>query len=209
MPIVDPRPKDWRENVRIVLDTGFRDKNGSISTEGTLRADNFLYSFGGDLQFQRVGRPGRLRLVKLHGSTTWLIRKDTGEIEEKPFDIDQGADLGTGSMYKDEVVIYPLRQKQLYVDPYIQMFYLLNKELQYNKVWIVIGYSFRDPVIQNIFNDNFKDGKKMILIHPHPEEIKKRFPAHEDEIIVIKKYFGRNGDQEVINNTIKEELKRL
>ncbi len=164
MPIVDPRPKDWRENVRIVLDTGFRDKNGSISTEGTLRADNFLYSFGGDLQFQRVGRPGRLRLVKLHGSTTWLIRKDTGEIEEKPFDIDQGADLGTGSMYKDEVVIYPLRQKH---------------------------------------------GKKMILIHPHPEEIKKRFPAHEDEIIVIKKYFGRNGDQEVINNTIKEELKRL
>jgi hypothetical protein len=50
------------------------------------------------------------------------------------------------------------------------MFYLLNKELQYNKVWIVVGYSFRDPVIQNIFGDNFKDAKKMILIHPHPEE---------------------------------------
>lgn len=60
-------------------------------------------------------------------------------------------------MYTDEVVIYPLRQKQLYVDPYIQMFYLLNKELQYNKVWIVVGYSFRDPVIENIFGDNFKD----------------------------------------------------
>jgi hypothetical protein len=43
--------------------------------------------------------------------------------------------------------------------------FLLNKELQYNKVWIVVGYSFRDPVIQNIFSNNFKDGKKMILIH--------------------------------------------
>jgi hypothetical protein len=100
--------------------------------------------------------------------------------------------LGTGSMYTDEVVMYPLRQKQLYVDPYIQMFYLLNKELQYNKVWIVVGYSFRDPVIQKIFCDNFKDGKKMILIHPYPEEVKKKFPDREDNIIAIEKYFGRN-----------------
>jgi hypothetical protein len=94
--------------------------------------------------------------------------------------------LGTGSMYTDEVVIYPLRQKQLYVDPYIQMFFCLNKELQYNRVWIIVGYSFRDPVIQNIFNINFKDGKKMILIHPHPEEVKQRFP------IIIKLYYYYN-----------------
>lgn len=112
-------------------------------------------------------------------------------------------------MYTDEVVIYPLRQKQLYVDPYIQMFYLLNKELQYNKVWIIVGYSFRDPVIQNIFRDNFKEWKKMILIHPHPEKVKKRFPDHEDDIIVIENYFGRNGEQEVINSIIKEELKKI
>jgi hypothetical protein len=95
-------------------------------------------------------------------------------------------------MHTDEVVIYPLRQKQLYVDPYIQMYFLLNKELRYNKVWIVVGYSFRDPVIQNIFRNSFKDGKKMILIHPHPGEVKRRFPDHENDIIVIDKHFGRN-----------------
>jgi hypothetical protein len=199
----------WREDVRIALDTGFRDKNGSISSNGTLHPDHFLYSFGSELQFLRGGRPGRLRLVKLHGSVTWLIRKDTREIEEKPFDIDQGVDLGTGSMYTDEVVIYPLRQKQLYVDPYVQMFFCLNKELQYNRVWIIVGYSFRDPVIQNIFNINFKDGKKMILIHPHPEAVKQRFPDHQDDIIVIEKYFGKDDYQEVINKNIKEELKKL
>jgi hypothetical protein len=112
-------------------------------------------------------------------------------------------------MYTDEVVIYPLRQKQLYVDPYVQMFFCLNKELQYNRVWIIVGYSFRDPVIQNIFNINFKDGKKMILIHPHPDAIKQRFPDHQDDIIVIEKYFGKDDDQEVINKNIKEELKKL
>ena len=95
------------------------------------------------------------------------------------------------------------------MDPFIQMFFLLNEELRYKKVWIVVGYSFRDPVIQNIFNSTFKDGSKMILIHPHPEEVKRRFPDHEDDIIVIEKYFGRDRDQEVINNIIKEELKRL
>lgn len=89
------------------------------------------------------------------------------------------------------------------------MFFLLNKELQYNKVWIVVGYSFRDSIIQKIFSDNFKGGKKMILIHPRPEEVKKRFPDHEDDIIAIKRYFGRNGDQDIINSAIKEELKKL
>ena len=49
----------------------------------------------------------------------------------------------------------------------------------------------------------------MILIHPHPEKVKNRFPDHEDDIIVIEKYFGRNGEQEVINSIIKEELKKI
>ena len=49
----------------------------------------------------------------------------------------------------------------------------------------------------------------MILIHPRPEEVKKRFPDHEDDIIAIKRYFGRNGDQDIINSAIKEELKKL
>jgi hypothetical protein len=50
----------WSENVRIVLDTGFRDKNGSFSTDGTLHADHFLHSSGSELQFLRDGRSGRL-----------------------------------------------------------------------------------------------------------------------------------------------------
>jgi hypothetical protein len=89
------------------------------------------------------------------------------------------------------------------------MFYCLNKELQHNRVWIVVGYSFRDPVIQNILDINFKDGKRMILIHPHPEKVKERFPDRQDNIIAIEKYFGRDDDQEVINKNIKEALKKL
>ena len=71
-----------RENVQIKLDTGFRDKNGSISVDGKLQADQFLHTVGSSLQFLKDA-PSHLRLVKLHGSITWLRRKDTNEIEEK------------------------------------------------------------------------------------------------------------------------------
>jgi hypothetical protein len=56
------------------------------------------------------------------------------------------------------------------------------------------------------FNINFKDGKKMILIHPHPEEVKQRFPDHQCDIIVIKKYFGKDGDQEAICKNIRTKI---
>jgi hypothetical protein len=69
-----------------------------------------------------------------------------------------------------------LSQKQLYVDPHIQMFFWLNNQLQSKGVWIVIGYSFRDPVIQNIFATNFNKGsnKRMILVDPNADHIRKK-----------------------------------
>jgi hypothetical protein len=131
----------WRENFRVSLDTGFRGK------DGTLSSDHFLYTYGSQVSSLR-NVSGNPRLVKLHGSITWLKREDTGEIEEQIFHLDQGfSELGTGSLYTDKIVIYPLRQKQLYVDPYILMFYLLNKELALGTVWIVVGYPFTYLVI--------------------------------------------------------------
>lgn len=75
---------------------------------------------------------------------------------------------GTGSVYTDEVVIYPLREKRLYLDPHIQMLYCLNRELENKRLWIVTGYSFRDPVIQNIFTSALDrcENMKMILVTP-------------------------------------------
>lgn len=203
----------WRENIQIELDTGFRDKNGSISGDGNgkLQADQFLYTVGSKLQFLKEGL-GHFRLVKLHGSVTWLKRKDTGEIEEKIFDIDQGLDLGYGSMYVDEVVIYPLRQKQLYIDPYIQMFYLLDKELESKRVWIVIGYSFRDAVIKKVFTSNFfKDtSKRMVLVDPSAGEIvEKQFAACKQRIKTISKEFGRESDYKEVNSIIAKAVQSL
>lgn len=179
----------WREDMRgPKLYTGFE--------QDKLLADAFLHAAA-----NKVLPPhGGLRLVKLHGSTSWLRRKDTGEIVEKEYDMDQASNG-----------IYPLSQKQLYIDPYVQMFYCLNKELEGRKVCIVIGYSFRDPVIQNIFASNFDkdENKKMILVHPEASDIvKSRFPSHKKRILQINKKFGRN-DYEQVNYEVAKQLKSL
>ena len=121
------------------LDSGF--------SERFLDSDWFLHHIGS--KFNYLQRGG-LRLIKLHGSTSWLVRRDNGKIEDKEYTFDQARNIGTGSIYTDEMVIYPLLEKQLYLEPYIQMFYCLDKELAHRNVWLVIGYSFRDPVIKNI-----------------------------------------------------------
>jgi hypothetical protein len=114
--------KFWRGDAKIsYFDTGF--------PNDTLGTDTFLTHKQG------------LRLVKLHGSIYWL-KRDDGKVEEKEFDYDQWPAISTDSSYRGEVIAYPLSQKQLYVDPYIQMFFWLNNQLQSKQVWIVIGYSF-------------------------------------------------------------------
>jgi hypothetical protein len=96
----------------------------------------------------------------------------------------------------------------LYVEPYIQMFYNLNKDLESKRIWVAIGYSFRDPVIRNIFTTNFdKSGKKrMILVIPNADEIiSKRFSNDHHRIIPINERFGGD-DYQAINQMIANQI---
>jgi hypothetical protein len=136
--------KFWRGDAKVKLDTGFRD--------GVLDASSFVHPFGD------------IRLMKLHGSTSWL-RRENGEIEEKEYDFDQYRNISRDCAYTGEIVTYPLSQKILYLHPYIGMFYWLNHELGNKQTWIIIGYSFRDPIIRNIFTSNFnKNNRKEMVI---------------------------------------------
>ena len=54
------------------------------------------------------------------------------------------------------------------------MFYCLGKEWEDKDVFIVIGYSFRDDIIKNIFINGLKkcNKKRIILVHPGAETIR-------------------------------------
>jgi hypothetical protein len=80
------------------------------------------------------------------------------------------------------------------------MFYCLNTELKYRSTWVVVGYSFRDPIIRNIFVTNFNRDKKMILIDPSPESALDRLGEYAAQIHVIKERFGGNNNYQEIND---------
>ncbi len=185
----------WREHVNIDIHTGF---NRSVS-RNILEVENLL-------RHSQIAVPD---LIKLHGSTNWLRHKESGQIEEKEYDIDQASFLGAVG-YESDVIIFPLSQKALYFEPYIPMFYRLNKELQRTRVWIVIGYSFRDPVIRDIFVTQSSPDKKLVLLHPHSSEIITLLNGSGCKAQIIDNHyrFGGDADYRSVNAAIWESVMR-
>jgi hypothetical protein len=191
-----------------LVDTRDRLVSGFVDQDRFLDPDWFLRNFGN----KYLDASGKLRLVELHGSTSWLVRKDNHKIEDKEYTFDQAKQyIGTGSVYTGEIVIYPLFEKQLYLPPYIQLFFCLDKELAYRNIWLVIGYSFRDPVIKNIFATNLaKDAsKKMIVVGPSAHsDVYREFGSQSDRIRSINDSFGERNYEDV-NRRIAQALRSL
>ena len=113
-------------------------------------------------------------------------------------------------------MLYPLAEKELYLEPYVSMLVRLNRELQRKPIWIVIGYSFNDPVIREIFLKNWLPMKHhLVLIHPEAEEIfsKKLNDIHVDTLeryfglTDVSEYSGKKVDYRHVNHQIIHKLK--
>lgn len=143
----------WRQVARAPLNTGF-------SVDEARRT--------WILDPSKYYQERRLRLLKLHGSISWQVEPDETVTEEQ---ILLGRSL-VGREFVGELMIYPIEQKELYVDPYISMFVQLNRELKEKPIWIIIGYSFNDPVIREVFIRNSDETKRIILLHPHAKWVK-------------------------------------
>jgi len=130
---------------------------------------------------------GEIKLFKLHGSISWHIDEKTNEVIEL---MERGSSL-MGRKYIGELMLYPIAEKQLYVDPYISMLLRLNRELEEKNIWVVIGYSFNDPVIQEIFLKHLSEKKHLILVHPDANEVlNRKFGGTNAKLGALKKRFG-------------------
>ena len=122
-----------------------------------------------------------MQLVKLHGSVNWIRNRD-GDIEEVGyhFNYDEVKARAGSTDIREDMMIYPVSQKQLYFTPYIQFFRILDAELKRRNFWIIIGYSFRDVIVRTMFERGLAENKnrKILLVHPHAtKEIKPLFQA--------------------------------
>jgi len=147
-------------------------------------------------------------LSKLHGSIDWY--KIGGDIcERESTDHETGDHTKYDQVIEGEMMIYPVQEKYIYRDPFFDMFHYLKEKLFNNggakTRCIVVGYSFRDDAITNIFIDAVKRNPnlKIILLDPEANEIiEKNLKQIRDNIVPIEENFG--GDK-----ALNELLKKL
>lgn len=146
-----------------------------------------------------------LRLLKMHGSISWLIEFDGTVTEEQSI---MGRPL-VGRELVGEMMIYPIQQKELYLEPYVSMLKELNYELKRKSNWIIIGYSFNDPIIREIFIRKSDEAKKIVVLHPHAKRVKEEKLANiEGEVFPMHEKFGENDLQfKRVNRDLVSKLK--
>jgi hypothetical protein len=130
-----------------------------------------------------------LRLVKLHGSVTWWREESTGNIVEK----DQPPDATyLARKYGAQIILYPIQQKDAFVPPYFDMFYVLRQSLAQTRKWIVIGYSFGDEIIRSMFARASLPNSTLVLVHPDSQAAKplESEPGWSGKIRQVRTKFG-------------------
>lgn len=142
----------------------------------------------------KVSNPGALRqfnypkLFKLHGSVTWFNDPEYGLTEQRV--VPRDMKKWTGSKFLGQAMLYPIEEKELYVEPYLTMFEQLNSELSSAPLWIIVGYSFGDRFIRDVFIRNSKGDKRIVLLHPHGSEVIRRLDGIRGKTFVESARFG-------------------
>jgi len=147
-----------------------------------------------------------MQLFKLHGSVNWLIEKGSGRVIEVT---ERGRSL-MGREYEGEMMIYPIAEKELYLDPYISMLLRLNRELEKKPVWVVIGYSFNDPIVREIFLRKSNKRKHLILVHPKANDVfNQRLRSIKAQPSLMKTWFGLSDEQVLVGEGKTEGYKKV
>ena len=162
----------WIDFARVPLNTGF--VYDSVAASRISRPD----------AFHNQG----LRLFKLHGSITWLNDPIHGLTEQSIIPRDMRK--ATGSRFLGQVMLYPIEEKELYFEPYLTMFQQLNRELASTQMWVVIGYSFADRFIREIFIHNSSKGTRMVLLHPSAKDVAARLSGFKGRLEIVESKFG-------------------
>ena len=152
-----------------------------------------------------LGKPG-FKLIKLHGSIVWIDKQGVGLTKQRvPAYRDLfGSRSAIGRMkFEGRRMIYPVDQKQIFLDPQFHLYYRLKLDLASSPRWIIIGYSFNDPIITQIFQeaykqatDDLKNNPKVVIVHPEADRIKReKLVTFNDSVgftLPITNRFGQN-----------------
>ncbi len=105
----------------------------------------------------------RINYYKLHGSLDW-IRLTDGTIKKK-FNEKNNETIDNENVDIDPLLIFGHGSKIYTVDPFFSLLEMFKAKLKEKKYYLVIGYSFFDPHINNlIFNELMNNHDKILII---------------------------------------------
>lgn len=155
---------------------------------GRRRTDHGQKATIEELDISQLNYGGRIRLIKLHGSTNWyklqsgkIVKSDTQRIR-----------IG-GEIVEGELMIYPISQKNLYLYPWLDFIKQFKNDLRLCKNWLVIGYSFNDQFITQIFLEEIaKGGHQLVMVNPDaPKIMSKKLYNYQDFVKNVTQKFGK------------------
>jgi NAD-dependent SIR2 family protein deacetylase len=122
--------------------------------------------------FDRFGETSEgeatILLFKLHGSCQWRVRKHTEEVTKESTPQLEGKE----STY-DNGVMWPGETKRIKKGPHETNYNYLEQCLMQAEACVVVGFSFRDPVIKGYFVKalDLNEKLKVALVDPHAEPL--------------------------------------
>jgi hypothetical protein len=144
-----------------------------------------------------------IEYLKLHGSIDWWLRKSDNRIVLRESPYTYGIDT-----YPGQMMVYPIYEKYISKDPFFSLHSYFRKLLYYQDIYVVIGYSFRDPSINNAFADMLRKRAetRMIIINPAFDSIRKnieQFP--EKKVDVIREKLGDDSMIDALKRVLTKE----
>ena len=171
-----------------------------------------------------------IKLFKLHGSILWyltdkdnfvkllpdfvkLLPENEDETDEIPLITDETA---------QPFIMYPIGGKSEYHRPLAYLTNKLQDHLKEKKLCIVVGYSFRDEYIKNIFFDSVKENENLTIILIDPKagrtfNEKLRYRDNEkriespiaDRVICFNYPFGSVLKNDYLYREVKHRIPRI
>lgn len=149
----------------------------------------------------------QLKLFKLHGSLDWRETYD-----HKIENVRTEERCVTTKTYRQNILIYPTQTITEQKEPFGTMFKHFKNVVSNSSAFIVIGFSFRDRPINNVFINYLRadKSKSIIVVSPHGREnVKENLLAEitdantlSKQIFFVPKRFGKV-------RTLSEIIKKL
>jgi len=160
--------------------------------------------------------PFTLRLFKLHGSLNWR-ETHHGKIESM-----RGENRYSGTRrYRKNILIYPTQKGLEGEEPFATLFKYFRNSSELSDGFLIIGFSFRDPLINDIFLNNLRINvkHKLIVFSPTATEnvinnllVKARGKVERDrlerQVQCLNAKFGEHEALNLIENTLKGKRKK-